>query len=90
MKTLYSAPTEARRVVPNLVSQYDWPTTLKLDEYGKIVTDPVDLRQMLLDAGVSEVDVTVDRKVFTPMAYHHLAELSDKFVAWAMTQLDPA
>ena len=54
------------------------------------MTDPVDLRQMLLDAGVSEVDVTVDRKVFAPMAYHDLAELSDKFVAWAMTKLDPA
>ena len=66
-----------------------WPTQLAVGDNGKILTDPVDLWQMLIEAGHSESGVGTDQKVIIRMAHSHLAELSDKYIAWAMAQLNP-
>ena len=51
---------------------------------GKIMTDPVALREMLLEAGKSEADVGKDQKVIVRLAHSHLADLSSQYVKWAI------
>ena len=48
------------------------------------------MREMLIEAGHDESVIGTDQRKIIKMAHQHLTELSDKFIAWAMAQLDEA
>jgi hypothetical protein len=90
-EVLYKAPAESMApVADDLADSWpSWPTDLVVGDDGKIMTDPVDLRTMLIDAGKSEDEVGKDPKVILRMAHGHLVDLSNQYVKWAMAQLNP-
>ena len=90
-KVLYNAPVEPMTAVPDDLadSWSSWPEQMLVGDNGKIMTDPVALREMLLEAGKTEADVGTDQKVIVRLAHSHLADLSSQYVKWAMAQLNP-
>ena len=91
VEVLYRAPVEpVVAVTDELADSWpSWPSELVVGDDGKIMTAPVDLRAMLLEAGKSEADVGSDPGAIVRMAHSHLAELSNQYVKWAMAQLNP-
>ena len=91
VEVLYHAPVEPMAAVTDDLADSwpSWPSELVVGDDGKIMTAPVDLRAMLLEAGKSEADIGSDPGAIVRMAHSHLAELSNQYVKWVMAQLNP-
>jgi hypothetical protein len=91
VEVLYSAPVESMAAVTDDLADSwpSWPSELEVGDNGKIMTAPVDLLKMLIDAGKSEDEIGKDPKVIGQLALVYLVDLSNQYVKWAMAQLNP-